>query len=123
MSIVITEDRGPVRHVILNRPEKRNAMNQELLRELGRALRAAGDDASVRCVVLRGEGPVFSAGVATTDEFAQNVPALCDDVGDLRSDHHPVPTRRRRMKVDRPVFGKIGLAHRAARLKEAARVI
>jgi enoyl-CoA hydratase/carnithine racemase len=63
MSIVITEDRGPVRHVILNRPEKRNAMNQELLRALAQELRAAADDASVHCVVLRGEGPVFSAGV------------------------------------------------------------
>jgi enoyl-CoA hydratase/carnithine racemase len=63
MSIVFTENRGPVRHVVMNRPEKRNAMNQELLRELGRALHAAGDDASVQCVVLRGEGPVFSAGV------------------------------------------------------------
>jgi enoyl-CoA hydratase/carnithine racemase len=63
MSIVITEDRGPVRHVVMNRPEKRNAMNQELLRELAGALRAAADDASVQCVVLRGEGPAFSAGV------------------------------------------------------------
>ena len=63
MSIVITEDRGAVRHVVLNRPAKRNAMSQELLRELARALRAAADDASVQCVVLRGEGPVFSAGV------------------------------------------------------------
>lgn len=63
MSIVITEDRGAVRHVVMNRPEKRNAMNQELLRELAGALRAAADDAAVRCVVLRGEGPVFSAGV------------------------------------------------------------
>jgi enoyl-CoA hydratase/carnithine racemase len=63
MSTVITEDRGPVRHVIMNRPEKRNAMNQELLRELAAALRAAGDDPGVKCVVLRGEGPVFSAGV------------------------------------------------------------
>jgi enoyl-CoA hydratase/carnithine racemase len=63
MSIVFTEDRGPVRHVVMNRPEKRNAMNQELLHELSSALRAASDDASVHCVVLRGEGPVFSAGV------------------------------------------------------------
>ena len=63
MSLVITEDRGAVRHVILNRPEKRNAMNQALLRELGDALRAASADTSVHCVVLRGEGPVFSAGV------------------------------------------------------------
>ncbi len=63
MSIVFTEDRGPVRHVVLNRPEKRNAMNQELLRALGDALREAAGEPSVHCVVLRGEGKVFSAGV------------------------------------------------------------
>jgi enoyl-CoA hydratase/carnithine racemase len=49
--------------VVLNRPEKRNAMNQELLLALGEALREAADDGSVHCVLLRGEGPVFSAGV------------------------------------------------------------
>jgi enoyl-CoA hydratase/carnithine racemase len=63
MSLIAVEDRDAVRHVILNRPEKRNAMNQALLVELGEALRAATNDASVHCVVLRGEGPVFSAGV------------------------------------------------------------
>ncbi|HWX97391.1 MAG TPA: enoyl-CoA hydratase/isomerase family protein [Solirubrobacteraceae bacterium] len=63
MSIVLTEDRGRARHVVLNRPEKRNAMSQELLRALGDALREAAADSSVHCVVLRGEGPVFSAGV------------------------------------------------------------
>ena len=63
MSIVVTKDHGSVRHVVLNRPEKRNAMNQELLRELAGALRAAAAEESVHCVVLRGEGPVFSAGV------------------------------------------------------------
>jgi enoyl-CoA hydratase/carnithine racemase len=63
MSIVFTEDRGAVRHVILNRPEKRNAMNQELLLALGTSLREAAAEPSVHCVVLRGEGPVFSAGV------------------------------------------------------------
>ena len=63
MSIVFTEDRGSVRHVILNRPEKRNAMNQELLLALGEALREAAAAEDVHCVVLRGEGPVFSAGV------------------------------------------------------------
>jgi enoyl-CoA hydratase/carnithine racemase len=63
VSIVITEDRGPVRHIVLNRPEKRNAMSQALLRALADALHAAAADESVHCVVLRGEGPVFSAGV------------------------------------------------------------
>ncbi len=63
MSLVITEARDAVRHVVLNRPEKRNAMSQALLLELGDALRDAADDSSVHCVVLRGEGSVFSAGV------------------------------------------------------------
>ncbi len=71
MSIVLSEDRGAVRHVILNRPEKRNAMNQELLLALAQALRDAAADDGVHCVVLRGEGPVFSAGVDLV-ELAQS---------------------------------------------------
>jgi enoyl-CoA hydratase/carnithine racemase len=63
VSIVTTEDRGHTRHIVLNRPEKRNAMSQELLRALAEALREAADEESVHCVVMRGEGPVFSAGV------------------------------------------------------------
>jgi enoyl-CoA hydratase/carnithine racemase len=63
MSLILTEDRGAVRHIVLNRPEKRNAMNQSLLGELGDALRAASGESAVHCVVLRGEGRVFSAGV------------------------------------------------------------
>lgn len=63
MSIVVTEDRGPVRHVVMNRPEKRNAMNDELIAGLGEALHAAAHDPSVLCVVIRGEGPLFSAGM------------------------------------------------------------
>jgi enoyl-CoA hydratase/carnithine racemase len=62
-SLVTTEDRGAARHVVLNRPEKRNAMSQGLLGELAQTLREAADAPSVQCVVLRGEGPVFSAGV------------------------------------------------------------
>ncbi|MCW3067477.1 MAG: enoyl-CoA hydratase/isomerase family protein [Solirubrobacterales bacterium] len=70
MSMIVTEDRGPVRHVVLNRPEKRNAMSQELLLELGDALRSAAGDTAVDCVVLRGEGPVFSAGVDLVELMA-----------------------------------------------------
>jgi enoyl-CoA hydratase/carnithine racemase len=63
MAIVETEDRGAVRHVILNRPEKRNAFNRELVVATGEALRDAAADADVHCVVLRGEGPMFSSGM------------------------------------------------------------
>ena len=63
MSIVITEDRGPVRHVVLNRPEKRNALNGELIDGLRERLSAAAADPAVKDVVLRGEGPMFSSGM------------------------------------------------------------
>ena len=63
MSIVLTEDRGRVRHVVLNRAEKRNAMNVELLQAAGAALVEAAADPGVHVVVLRGEGPMFSSGV------------------------------------------------------------
>jgi enoyl-CoA hydratase/carnithine racemase len=61
--LVLTEDRGAVRHVVLNRPEKRNAFNADLVLAVGAALRAAADDPGVHCVVLRGEGPMFSSGM------------------------------------------------------------
>jgi enoyl-CoA hydratase/carnithine racemase len=61
--LVLTEDRGAVRHVILNRPEKRNAFHDELVLATGAALGAAADDPAVRCVVVRGAGPMFSSGM------------------------------------------------------------
>jgi enoyl-CoA hydratase/carnithine racemase len=72
MSLVLTEQRGAVRHVVLNRPEKRNAFNADLVLATGEALRAAADDASTHVVVLRGEGPMFSSGMdlATLAEVA-----------------------------------------------------
>ena len=61
--LVLTEDHGRVRHVVLNRPEKRNAFNQQLIAALGDALRDTAADPDVHVVVLRGAGPMFSSGV------------------------------------------------------------
>ena len=61
--LVLAEDRGPVRHLVLNRPDKRNALNLDLVLAIRHGLRDAADDPSVRVVVLRGAGPVFSAGM------------------------------------------------------------
>jgi enoyl-CoA hydratase/carnithine racemase len=63
MTIVLSEDRGAVRHVILNRPEKRNALNGELIGALREAFADAAADDGVACVVVRGAGPMFSAGM------------------------------------------------------------
>ncbi|HSV96797.1 MAG TPA: enoyl-CoA hydratase/isomerase family protein [Spirochaetota bacterium] len=47
----------------LNRPEKRNALNGDVLKELDGRLREAEGNDEARSVVLHGEGPCFSAGV------------------------------------------------------------
>lgn len=52
---------GPVARLTLNRPEKRNALSLELMRELLAALGAIRDS-DARVVVLEGAGSVFSAG-------------------------------------------------------------
>ncbi len=67
MSLVGIEDRGTVRHVVLQRSEKRNAFNGELIADLGHALEDAAADANVRCVVVRGDGAMFSSGMDLND--------------------------------------------------------
>lgn len=63
MSVVEIEDRGAVRNVVLTRAKKRNALDEDLVRALGEAFDAAADEPSVRAVVVRGDGPMFSAGM------------------------------------------------------------
>jgi enoyl-CoA hydratase/carnithine racemase len=62
-ALLSVEDEGHVRHLVMDRPEKRNALNGELMLALRDASREASDDPDVRCVVLRGAGSCFSAGV------------------------------------------------------------
>jgi enoyl-CoA hydratase len=53
---------GRVGRITLNRPEKMNALSQELLFELNDALHDFEADDSVRVIILRGAGRTFSAG-------------------------------------------------------------
>jgi enoyl-CoA hydratase/carnithine racemase len=65
---LLVENRGAVRILTLNRPEKRNALNSGLTQALLDALRAADADQAVRAVVLTGAGQGFCAG-ADLSEF------------------------------------------------------
>jgi enoyl-CoA hydratase/carnithine racemase len=85
MSIVLTEDRGPVRHVVLNRPEKRNALNDELILAIRAALEDAAADRDVLCVVVRGAGPLFSSGMDLA-----GLAALAADPDRLREYRRPI---------------------------------
>jgi len=66
--VLLSEDRGAVRILTMNRPDKLNALNTELTGALLKALEASRDAAGVRAVVLTGAGRAFCAG-ADTSEF------------------------------------------------------
>ena len=85
MTIVLSEDHGPVRHVVLNRPEKRNALNDELIAALGDAFAAAAADRDVLCVVVRGSGAMFSSGLDVSA-----LAALAADPAGLRELRRPI---------------------------------
>jgi enoyl-CoA hydratase/carnithine racemase len=59
---VTTEIADGIAIVTMRRPEKRNALSLEVMRELLRAFMAIGEDPEVRAVILCGDGPAFSAG-------------------------------------------------------------
>lgn len=62
-TLVLREDHGPVTLLVLNRPERRNALNRAMTTELGDVLSGLAASPGVRAVVLTGAGPVFCAGM------------------------------------------------------------
>ena len=70
MTVLLVENRGAVRVLTMNRPEKRNALNSELTQGLLDALRTADTDESVGAIVLTGAGQGFCAG-ADLSEFKE----------------------------------------------------
>ena len=52
-----------IAHVILNRPEKRNAMNADFWRELPEIITEIDQEAKARVIVLSSKGPHFTAGL------------------------------------------------------------
>jgi methylglutaconyl-CoA hydratase len=62
MQEIVSETSGSIRVLTLNRPEKRNALNDELIAGLKAALREADADESLRCIIIRGAGKDFCSG-------------------------------------------------------------
>ena len=60
--LVDTVTRDGMVRLVMNRPEKRNALNAALVRDIKAALDAAATDDAVRVITLEGRGDVFSAG-------------------------------------------------------------
>lgn len=61
-SVIYSVDERNIATVTLNRAEKHNAFDDEMISELTRVFKKAGEDANVRALILRAEGKSFSAG-------------------------------------------------------------
>ena len=60
--MLLVESQAGVVRLTLNRPERRNALSEAMLTELGAALQGIAADRSARVVVLGAAGPVFCSG-------------------------------------------------------------
>ncbi len=72
-TIVVTRE-GAIAVVQLNRPAVLNALNEEVLTELGNAMRELDDDPSCRCIVLTGNEKAFAAGADIKEAFVGSTP-------------------------------------------------
>jgi enoyl-CoA hydratase/carnithine racemase len=60
--IVLREDHGAVAMLVLNRPEARNSLSQEMIDVLSAEIARVRDDKSVRALIIAANGPGFCAG-------------------------------------------------------------
>lgn len=83
---VLVERSGPVARVVLDRPERRNALSLQMMREATAAIRELGADQSCGVVVITGSGPALSAGheigemVKRTLEQEREIFSTCVDL-------------------------------------------
>jgi enoyl-CoA hydratase/carnithine racemase len=83
---ILFEQDASLAYVTMNRPEKRNALSIEHMQELIACFKAIGADRAIAVVILRGNGPVFSAGhdlsemIGRSPEFYQHEFAVCTEL-------------------------------------------
>ena len=87
MPTLITEQHDEILLIRLNRPERRNALNLALLKELIGVLAATAADERVRALVLTGNAQAFSAGQDLKEEeppnFVNTINAACSGLEQL----------------------------------------
>lgn len=76
-TLAVEQRVGRVSVISFNRPERHNALNDELSSQWSALVRAAIADSDVRCILLRGEGPSFSSG-RDTNQLGRRTPGESD---------------------------------------------
>lgn len=104
-SAIIYEIRSKVAYITLNRPEKRNALNGQLLTDLENALAEAEADRDVRIIVIQGAGPSFCAGYDLTPTGKTNGASnlMADRTAELRN----VRRCLKMMDIGKPIIAKV----------------
>ena len=76
---LLTEKKGRVGIITLNRPKALNALNSQLIQELNLALDAFEQDADVGCMVLTGSDKAFAAGadIKAVSYTHLTLPTIC----------------------------------------------
>lgn len=74
-AVILTETRGHVGLVTLNRPKQLNALNDALMDALGDALKAFDADPAIGCMVVTGSDKAFAAGADITAMAKKTFPA------------------------------------------------
>lgn len=90
---ILTEVRGRVALLTLNRPEALNALNAQLISELNHALDELERDQGIGCIVLTGSAKAFAAGADIKEMAELKYPQIYLD--DLFSDSDRVANRRK----------------------------
>jgi 2-(1,2-epoxy-1,2-dihydrophenyl)acetyl-CoA isomerase len=103
-SVILKKENG-VGWVKINRPQVMNACDLETLRLLQRALKDVEEDASVRCVVITGEGRAFCAGADLQSLKSRGSGHDLSLAEDLREGFNPVISKIRGM--EKPVIAMV----------------
>jgi methylglutaconyl-CoA hydratase len=101
---IIYETRAGVVHVTLNRPDKRNALNEGIVTDLRSAMAEAEADDQVRAILLRGAGKDFCAGADLSQLEKIARASILENIDDA-SDFATLLLQMRRLK--RPVIAAV----------------
>lgn len=102
--VLLSENRGPVRILTMNRPEKLNALNADLVHALMDALLAAQDDDNVAVVILAGAGRAFCAGA----DLSVGRPLTAETRrGNLRHGDRNIALFKLLARIDKPIIAAV----------------
>lgn len=73
MNFVLINKHSKIVDITLNRPEKKNALNVDLLKELLNALLLCNQDKSIRSIIIKGAGNCFSSGLDLNEALNQEL--------------------------------------------------